>query len=178
MKKSNGMLVSLTNAGPQAINRPGWNTSSKDNEAAWNRGVAMWVAYANSAKLRELFPDGKSIAATPANNSSDLAKVNSSKIYIAAESRAGGAVIYASVNSKVSRTAICTVGTKEQCETAGGKYKLMKANKTLNGRKIFESRNINISQNSVITIVSLNEKKSDYKNQRNRVFRRVTCERY
>ena len=156
-KKSDGMLVSLTNGGPQAINRPGWNSSSKDNEAAWNRGVAMWVAYANSAKLRELFPNGRSIAASSANNSSDLANVNSSKIYIAAESIAGGAVIYASVNSKVNRTAICTIGTKKQCEAAGGKYKLMRANKTLNGRKIFESKNINISENSVITIVSLND---------------------
>ena len=80
--------------------------------------VAMWVAYANSAKLRELFPDGKSIAATPTVNSSDLAKVNSSKIYIAAESRAGGAVIYASVNSKVSKDCYLYCWNKRAVNTA------------------------------------------------------------
>lgn len=156
-KKSNGMLVSLTNGGPQSINSPGWNSSSKDNEAAWNRGVALWVAYANSDTLKELFPNGQSILAEPKNETNNQANVSSDKIYLAAESVGNGAVIYASVNTQVYRTAICTVGTKVQCEAAGGKYKLMAESKTINGRKIFASNSIDINEQSVVTIVSLNQ---------------------
>ena len=154
-KKSNGMLVSLTNSGPQAIGSDGWDSKSKNDESAWNRGVAMWVAYANSAKLRELFPNGKSILAPTVNEDPNTENINSSKIFLATASSALGAEIYASVNKDVVKTAICMASDIGQCDNAEGKYYSMKEERSINGRKIF-TRKINPSSFKVIKVVSLN----------------------
>ena len=82
-KKDSGMLVSLTNGGPHSIGQSGWNSSSKDDSSAWNRGVAMWVAYENSPKLKELFPNGRSILSGQVDAQQAPANASSSKIFLA-----------------------------------------------------------------------------------------------
>jgi hypothetical protein len=57
-RKSDHMLVSLTNGGVHELNQPGWNTDSAADISDYNSGPAMWLVYAKSATLQDVFPNG------------------------------------------------------------------------------------------------------------------------
>jgi hypothetical protein len=59
-RKSDKMLVSMTNAGPHQFGDGRWNGgNSKDDRGHWNNGVAMHVVFQKSRVLKVLFPGGK-----------------------------------------------------------------------------------------------------------------------
>ena len=52
-------LVTMTNFGPHAFGQPGWNNTDAENPNAWNGGGRMDRIYAQSAVLKQLFPNGE-----------------------------------------------------------------------------------------------------------------------
>jgi len=58
-RKSDKMLVSLTNGGSANYGQSGWNRNKSDSEYHWNRGIGMWEVYAVSKTLQDIFPNGK-----------------------------------------------------------------------------------------------------------------------
>ncbi|MCB0416847.1 MAG: hypothetical protein KDD39_04300 [Bdellovibrionales bacterium] len=58
-RESDNMLVSIVSGGPHAFQQPGWNNNNWMDPDHWNHGPAMWKVYANSQKLKDIFPDGK-----------------------------------------------------------------------------------------------------------------------
>ena len=58
-RKRDKMLVALTNAGPKAFNEAGWNDNDINDSTHWNYGTAMWLVFADSKQLQEIFPGGK-----------------------------------------------------------------------------------------------------------------------
>jgi V8-like Glu-specific endopeptidase len=58
-RKSDHMLVSLTNGGAMILGQAGWDQANVDDANRWNFGPAMWEVYARSQRLQDLFPNGK-----------------------------------------------------------------------------------------------------------------------
>jgi hypothetical protein len=52
-------LVTLTNFGAHQLGEPGWDDNDPEDERVWNGGPRVDAIYQHSAKMRELFPDGK-----------------------------------------------------------------------------------------------------------------------
>ncbi len=68
-RKSDKMLVSLTNAGPNALNQAGWNNNDVNDSNHWNYGVGMWNAYSASSTLKTIFPNGINSETPPGGGS-------------------------------------------------------------------------------------------------------------
>ena len=58
-RKSDGMLVSLTNGGPNNFGQGTWSGADAEDSTHWNHGAAMWKIYAASKVIRDIFPNGK-----------------------------------------------------------------------------------------------------------------------
>lgn len=58
-RKSDGMLVSLTNGGPNSFGQGRWIGGDAEDSNHWNHGSAMWHIYQASPTIRSIFPEGK-----------------------------------------------------------------------------------------------------------------------
>ncbi len=58
-RKSDQMLVTMTNGGPVPFGVQGWNNNNVNDPSAWNSGAALWDIYKNSAVMKDVFPNGK-----------------------------------------------------------------------------------------------------------------------
>lgn len=61
-RSTDHMLVSLTNGGAHNYGQRGWNNNDPEDPNAWNFGLAFSDVYPTSRILKELYPDGKSVA--------------------------------------------------------------------------------------------------------------------
>lgn len=68
-RKSDKMLVSLTNNGPNALNQSGWNNNDVNDSTHWNYGAGMWNAYNASSTLKTIFPNGVNAETPPGGGS-------------------------------------------------------------------------------------------------------------
>lgn len=67
-RKSDKMLVSLTNNGPNALNQGSWKNNDVNDSSHWNHGAAMWNIYNSSNTLKTIFPNGTNTETPPGGN--------------------------------------------------------------------------------------------------------------
>lgn len=132
-KKSDKMLVSLTNGGAHSLGQDGWNTSQSSDKDAWNTGVAMWVAYAQSAVLKDVFPNGKNRFSVVVSKDLFMA------LGEADDAAADTFTLYASVPASSGKVFFCSVANLAQCDENADGFTVMKEFKTVGDRKIFKA---------------------------------------
>jgi V8-like Glu-specific endopeptidase len=147
-KKKDGMLVSLTNGGVHNLDEAGWNTSKASNADAWNTGVAMWVAYAQSKILKDTFPNGRN----------KFSVVVSKDVFMAIgeedRSAADTYTLYASVPADSAKVTFCAVADVNLCDENANGFTALKEFKTVGDRKIFKaSRATALDKTPVISVL-------------------------
>lgn len=132
-RKSDGMLVSLTNGGPRALGQSGWNQGRLDNPGSWNHGAAMWKIYAVSSVLRDIFPNGRNrfVTASPIQTEQPL-------WVMLHPSTNTGTFVDVSVPSHVASVLVC-FGQKT-CEASTPGAMELVFNGDGSGRRIFRSQ--------------------------------------
>ncbi len=58
-RESDEMLVSIVSGGPHAFGQPGWKGNDWNDASHFNVGPAMYLTYASSTVLKQIFPGGK-----------------------------------------------------------------------------------------------------------------------
>ena len=58
LRKSDGLLVALTNGGPHQYEEAGWDSAKVADSKSWNYGPSLWSIYAQSPILKQIFPGG------------------------------------------------------------------------------------------------------------------------
>jgi len=131
-RKSDLMLVSLTNGGPRKLGAPGWNQGRLDDPGSWNKGAAMWNIYAASAVLKSVFPGGRNRFA------SELPVPNADVAWIRLHSSIGqGAVVDVSVPSNGAAVWACFGQRTCSADTPGATS--LAFDSDYSGRRIFRS---------------------------------------
>ncbi len=136
-RKSDKMLVSLTNGGSHALGQSGWNTASVTSSANWNFGPPIWVIYENSKILKDIFPEGKNRFATTTEPQSS----NDISVLIGSADNSGADIftLYFSAPATSSALYFCNVATVASCNNAATGYTRAAVIKTKDGRSYFQA---------------------------------------
>ncbi len=142
-RKSDQMLVSLTNAGPTVLGNSGWNGNDIDDANHWNYGAAMWKIYAKSPTLQSVFPGGVNRFAK-----SEL----SSEVFLALDEQADGTYVWVSVAAG-DQAALCEGKAPEACTTSDFD---LERQKSAGGRDLYRTKlSVDIKDRLKLTIVGL-----------------------
>ncbi len=142
-RKSDRMLVSLTNNGPTVLGNAGWNGNDVDDADHWNYGAAMWKIYAQSPTLKSVFPGGVN----------KFAKAEfSSDAFLAIDEKADGVYVWVSVAAG-DQAALCEGKAAEACTTSD--FDLEKQ-KTAEGRDFHRTKApVGVKDRLKLTVVGL-----------------------
>ncbi len=151
-RKSDKMLVSLTNGGSHAFGQSGWNSASISSSANWNFGPPIWVIYENSKILKNIFPEGKNrFAKASTGSNTDIA------VLIGSADNSGTDIytLYFSAPATSSALYFCATSDVANCDSSATGYTRAVTIKTKDGRSFFQaSTNTVLSDNIPLTIVA------------------------
>jgi V8-like Glu-specific endopeptidase len=137
-RKSDKMLVSLTNGGAHAFGQSGWDTANASSSANWNFGPTIWTVYARSEILKDIFPGGRNrfTGTTDEPVSKDISVL----IGEADQSAADAHTLYFSIPDTGSTLAFCMTATTANCDENASGYTTTTLVRTAGGRKFFKAR--------------------------------------
>lgn len=136
-RKSDKMLVSLTNGGAHAFGQAGWDTASASSSANWNFGPTIWTVYSRSRILKDIFPNGKNrfSQVDDDQSSKDIAVLIGEENPAAADSY----TLYFSVPDTGTTLVFCTTVSAETCDDSAAGFTTTTLIKTAGGRKFFKA---------------------------------------
>jgi V8-like Glu-specific endopeptidase len=136
-RKSDHMLVSLTNGGQMVLGQPGWDQASADDPNRWNFGPAMWQVYAASRRLQDIFPSGHNRysgadGGTAVTAASDLAMALEQAPVDFSQS-----AILVGAPSTATTVIVCTDVQAADCKAGATGAHATSLARTANGRAVF-----------------------------------------
>lgn len=136
-RKSDNMLVSLTNGGAHAFGQAGWDTAAITSSANWNFGPPIWSAYEQSAILKDVFPNGKNRFTRSEEDqvSNDVSVL----IGTAASSAVDTYTLFFSVPETSSTLIFCSTISTDNCDENASGFTKAVLQKTVNGRKYYKA---------------------------------------
>lgn len=144
-KKSDRMLVSLTNGGPHALGQAGWDTAGASDSANWNFGTAMWQIYAASRTLKDIFPGGRS-RFTP-QTSGEPPKA----VWMLV---AGDDTLFASAPAATAKLVWCESRDAGDCKDGAAGYTVATLDRTAGDMAIFKGRPAALRDGLVVTVLA------------------------
>jgi len=134
-KKSDKMLVSLTNGGPHALGQAGWDTAGADSAQNWNHGAAMWNVYARSATLKDIFPGGKNRFAQNGGGGTPAGKA-----WVAIGAGDNGTfTLAASAPKGATRVVLCKTAKAADCRQGADGFTETRLDRETGDMKIFKA---------------------------------------
>ena len=151
-RKSDKMLVSLTNGGAHAFGQAGWDNANISSSSNWNFGPPIWSVYESSKILKDIFPEGKNrFAKTSDGPKKDILVM----IGNADNSGADTYTLYFSAPATSSALYFCNVSDVASCDSSATGYTRAVAVKTMDGRSFFQaSSSTALSNNMPLAIVA------------------------
>lgn len=161
-RKTNNMLVSLTNNGPNKLNSGDWNTGNRNDPVHWNSGVAMWKVFEASALVRELFPSGKSSVTVGSDDAVPQAeRIAAEKLHVALQKPGDSSdvgVIWVSAPADSSYVTLCLESNR--CQLDSPFAFLGKLVGERDGRKIFYfMNNVKLNDHLQVGLQALNARR-------------------
>ena len=151
-RKSDKMLVSLTNGGSHAFGQSGWDSATISSSANWNFGPPIWAIYENSKILKDIFPEGKNrFAKTSTGPTTDIA------VLIGDADNSGTDIftLYFSAPATSSALYFCSVADVASCDSSAYGYTKAVVIKSKDGRTFYKaSSNTVLSNNIPLAIVA------------------------
>lgn len=136
-RKSDKMLVSLTNGGAHAFGASGWDSATITSSANWNFGPPIWSVYEKSDVLRDIFPNGKNRFA--ATDGDQVSKDVSILIGTAEPGAADTYTLFFSAPESASFLIVCSTVSVDNCDENASGFKKTTLQKTANGRNYFKT---------------------------------------
>lgn len=148
-RKSDNMLVSLTNGGRSAFGQSGWNTANINDSNAWNSGPTMWAVYERSATLKDIFPSGKNRFSTTNSDEQIFVMIGKED-----PSSANSFELWFSVSKDVDSLVMCWGGDIKDCANPVNSLTADFAQEK-DGRKIYKSRtSISLQSNEPVSVLA------------------------
>jgi len=138
-RKSDHMLVSLSNNGPNefSTDKTDWKDGDANDPKHWNDGPGMWAIYAQSATLRDVFPNGRN-RFTQTNGAGTDSQTIWMVIGEGAFDAADAYTLYASAPESTTQLYYCETSSPALCNDQASGFTVAAAVKTVNGEKIFK----------------------------------------
>jgi len=151
-RKSDKMLVSLTNGGSRAFGQAGWDSSSIATGTNWNFGPPIWVVYGRSKILQDIFPGGRNRYATaPQPTDTDIA------VFIGKADNSGADIytLYFAAPETSANLYFCSNSTASNCSDAADGYTIAEKIKTKDGRSYFQGKSTTALNDGIkLTIIA------------------------